>query len=88
MTVSLDPDTQKLVDERVKSGKYANAKDVVAAAVRSLEQRERSGEFDPSEFDALLAEGEKSIESGGTLDGDEAYRARRQRRAQGRGRGQ
>ena len=40
--------------------------------------------FAPGELDELLKEGEQSIESAGLLDGDEAFRNRQQRRADGR----
>jgi antitoxin ParD1/3/4 len=84
MNLSLDPELQKLIDERVQSGKYASPEAVLAAALRTLEQQERLGDFAAGELDALLAEGEHSIEQEGTLDGDEAFRQRRERRAQAR----
>lgn len=84
MNLSLHPDLQQLIDERVKSGKYASPEDVVAAALRTLDQQERSGDFAPGEFDDLLAEGERSIAEDGTLDGEEALAQRRDRRARAR----
>ena len=81
MNLSLDPKLQKLIDERVKSGKYARPEDVVAAALLTLDQQERFGDFAMGELDVLLAEGERSIAKDGTLDGDEAFRMRQARRA-------
>jgi putative addiction module CopG family antidote len=81
MTLSLNPEMQKLIDERVKSGAYASSEDVVAAALLTLKQKETFGDFVPGELDALLAAGEKSIESEGTLDGDEAFHLRRKHRS-------
>jgi hypothetical protein len=52
----------------------------MAAAVVSLDQQERFGDFAPGELDRLLAEGERSISWEGTLDGEEAFQLRRQRR--------
>ena len=80
MNLALTPDMQKLIDERVKAGKYATPEDVVAAALITLDQQERFGDFAPGELDDLLREGEQSIERDGTLDGDEAFRKRRERR--------
>jgi len=80
MNLALTPDMQKLIDERVKAGKYATPEDVVAAALVTLDQQERFGDFAPGELDDLLREGEQSIERDGTLDGDEAFRKRRERR--------
>jgi putative addiction module CopG family antidote len=84
MNLSLDPKVKRLIDERVKAGMYATPEDVVAAAMRTLDQHERFAEFEPGELDDLLAEGEKSIEQEGTLDGEEAFRRRMERRAQAR----
>ena len=80
MNLSLGPEVQKLIDERVKSGKYATPEAVVAAALLTLDQQEWLGEFAPGELDKLLTEGEQSIAEEGTLDGDEAFRLRRERR--------
>jgi putative addiction module CopG family antidote len=82
MTLTLGPQLQNLIDERVKSGKYATAEDVVAAAMASLDQQERFGDFEAGELDELLREGERSIEQEGTLDGEESFQRRRLRRAQ------
>jgi antitoxin ParD1/3/4 len=84
MNLALNPELEKLIDERLKTGKYATAEDVVAAALLSLDQQERFGDFEPGELNQLLAEGERSIEQEGTLDGDVAYQQRRDRRAQSR----
>jgi len=80
MNLSLNPDLQKLIDDRVTSGKYATPEDVVVAAIATLEQQENLGEFDERELDQLLAEGERSVQEHGTLDGEEALRLRRERR--------
>jgi Arc/MetJ-type ribon-helix-helix transcriptional regulator len=84
MNLLLNSNVQKLIDERVKSGKYATPEDVVTAAILTLEQQERIGDFEPGELDELLREGERSIEQEGTLDGDKAFRMRRERRADAR----
>ncbi len=82
MNIMLSSDIQKLIDERVKSGTYATPEDVVAAAILTLDQQEWFADFAPGEIDELLAEGERSIAQEGMVDGEEAFRARRQRRAQ------
>ena len=56
MKLSLPPEIQKLIEDRVKSGKYETAEDVVAAAVSSLEQQEAFGDFAPGEIDQLVHE--------------------------------
>jgi Arc/MetJ-type ribon-helix-helix transcriptional regulator len=75
----LTPGTRKLIQTRMERGGYASADDLVVAALASLDQQERFGDFEPSEMDKLLAEGE----SGGEfLDGAAALAARRRRRAE------
>jgi Arc/MetJ-type ribon-helix-helix transcriptional regulator len=81
MQLALDPTILKLISDRVKSGKYRSAEDVVTAAVVNLKQVEEFGDFRPGELDALLAEGEKSIQEHGLLDGEEAFEARKKRLA-------
>jgi putative addiction module CopG family antidote len=83
VNLTIPPDSQKFIEDRVKSGRYATPEDVVAAALRTLEDRETFADFEPTELDNLLEEGEQSIAAEGTLDGEEAFRLRRDRRAQG-----
>lgn len=56
MKLVLNPEVQKLIAERVESGKYASPEDVIAAALVVLDQQERFGDFAPGELSALLAE--------------------------------
>ena len=78
MNLSLPPQIQRLIDERVKSGKYGTPEDVVAAAVAHLDQQERFGDFEPGELDRLLQEGE---DSGPALDGEQVMAELRALRA-------
>ncbi len=63
-----------LLIEWVNSGQYSSPEDVAAAAIMALDQQEQFGDFEANELNNLLAEGERSIEQEGTLDGDEAFR--------------
>ena len=67
MELSLDTGAQRLIEERVRSGKYGTAEDVVTAALHALEHDEQLGDFAEGELDALIAEGEAS---GPALDGE------------------
>jgi Arc/MetJ-type ribon-helix-helix transcriptional regulator len=60
MTLTLGPEAQKLIDERMKHGGYATPEDVVLAALALLGQTEDYGDFAPGEWNALLAEAERS----------------------------
>ena len=81
MNLSIDPEVQKLIEAKLKSGQYATAQDLIAAALLSLDQQEWLCDFTPGELDLLLSKGEESIKQSGTLDGDEAHRDRKSRRA-------
>jgi antitoxin ParD1/3/4 len=41
MSIQLAPETEALIQERVESGQFATAEEVVAAAIRLLDERER-----------------------------------------------
>jgi antitoxin ParD1/3/4 len=40
MNISLTPELERLVDERVKSGRYASASEVIREGLRLLEEQE------------------------------------------------
>jgi putative addiction module CopG family antidote len=73
MNLSLPSPIQKLIDDRVRSGKYGSAEDVVAAALTHLEQQEHLGSFGAGELDALIAEGEADIARGDVLELDRVF---------------
>src|SRR4051812_43098543 len=73
MHLTLSPETQKLIDDRVKTGKYSTPEDVVAAAVANLAQQETFGDFAPGWLNELLAEGGPDIGRDDVLDLDQAF---------------
>jgi antitoxin ParD1/3/4 len=54
MEVMLTGELEAFIQEKVRSGRYADASDVVRDALRALEQRE---EFESPELEAALLEG-------------------------------
>ena len=52
--VMLTGELEAFIEEKVRSGRYADASDVVRDALRALEQRE---EFESPELEAALLEG-------------------------------
>jgi antitoxin ParD1/3/4 len=86
--ITLPPRARKLVNERLKSGRYASPEEVVLAGLASLRRQEELGGFAPGELERLVAEGEASIEREGTVSADKVFSALRQRaRAARRGKG-
>ena len=84
MKLSLPPKVRNWIEQRVSSGKYASAEDVVHAAIAQLDRQERFGDFAPGELDRLLDEGEQSIRTEGTVEGTKVFARIRQRSAQRR----
>jgi Arc/MetJ-type ribon-helix-helix transcriptional regulator len=77
MNLSLPAEIQRAIDERVKSGSYQCAEDVVAAAVISLGQRERVSQLNASELEAIypgmksrIIEGLTASRAGKLSDGE------------------
>ena len=52
MSISLTPDVEAMIREKVDSGSYANASDAVRAGLQMLDERERLREFRQSLLDA------------------------------------
>ncbi len=73
MNLTLRPEIQQLIVERVASGKYPTPEDAVAAGMASLAQQERLADFAPGELDELLAVADAEIDRGELLDGDEVF---------------
>ena len=74
MSLQLNPELQKFVDEQIKEGRYDSASEVVEAGLAILEQQTRSGEFAPGALDRLLAEAEADVAQGKFHDGEEVFR--------------
>jgi antitoxin ParD1/3/4 len=64
--INLTAQLDKFVDARIRSGKYANASEVLRAGLRALEQSERE---DKAKVDALRAALDAGAASG-VADGD------------------
>ncbi len=67
MNVSLTPESEKLVQAKVQSGRYNSASEVVEEALHLLEGREA----DLKEFRARVDEGLASLDRGEGVDGEE-----------------
>ena len=79
MNISLSPKTQKLLKGRMKTGAYRSPDDAVRAGLAYLQQQEHASDFEPGELQKLLAVADAEIERGKLLDGEEVFRAIRQR---------
>jgi putative addiction module CopG family antidote len=81
MTIKLNAEMKKIVDEKLKGGHFASAEEVVFAGLRAL-RLQQVGDFEAGELKQLIAEGDESIEKDGTIDLDQAFAEIRTRRVQ------
>lgn len=65
MNVSLTPELERFIREKVESGRYQSSSEVMREALRLLEERERVRE-------QLRSEIQKGIDSGEPVDGPTA----------------
>lgn len=65
MEVRLDPEVETIVLEKLQTGEYASASDVVDAAIRLLEQRD--------EIRGKIAQGLQSLQDGNGIDENSAF---------------
>ena len=70
MNVSLTPELERFIREKVGSGRYHSASEVVREALRLLEERERLREL---RLEELRREIQKGIDSGEPVDGEAVF---------------
>ncbi|TVR32299.1 MAG: type II toxin-antitoxin system ParD family antitoxin [Nitriliruptor sp.] len=71
MNVSLTPELEALIQERVRSGRYTSASEVVREALRLLEDRDELRRLRLVELRSQVAAGLDSLDRGQARDGDE-----------------
>jgi antitoxin ParD1/3/4 len=71
LNVSLTPELEQFVQERVASGRYQTASEVVREGLRLLELQERDREAAHEALKAKLKRGASHAERGEVVDGEE-----------------
>lgn len=80
MNVSLTPELEKLVAEKVKSGRYTSASEVVREALRLLEEQEKLKQIHLTEIRQKIDRGLQQLDEGkGIGPGEARDRLRRAR---------
>jgi len=74
MNISLTPALERFVTERVESGRYQSASEVVREALRRLEQSEAGGRPTPEDLRRKVSEGLADVRAGRLFDGEEVFR--------------
>lgn len=78
MNVSLTPELEQLVHEKVQSGRYLSASEVVREALRLLEERDRLREVRLEALREKIAVGIEQGDKGEVIDGEEVFRELRE----------
>ncbi|BBU63035.1 hypothetical protein MSC49_29700 [Methylosinus sp. C49] len=73
MNVSLTPELERLVHQKVQTGRYTSASEVVREALRLMEERDRLEAWRKDEIRAQIAAGVASLRAGRGVDGEEAF---------------
>lgn len=84
MELRLPAKYRKMIENRVRAGKYGSAEDVIMAALMTLDGSEKYGDFAPGELDALVGEGEASAKREGVYSAEQVFKELRQRSARAR----
>ncbi|MBD1808755.1 type II toxin-antitoxin system ParD family antitoxin [Microcoleus sp. FACHB-SPT15] len=87
MNVSLTPELELFIQSQIESGKYASTDEVILAALRAFEERERiyKGRFDELRQEIMV--GVEASERGEVVDGEIVFSQLQQKLQQLRDRG-
>lgn len=70
MRIDLAPELERLVEEKVRSGAYASPTEVVADALRLLDELDRPQPDDLEDFRAKIEEGLAQLDAGLGIPGE------------------
>ncbi|MEH2218772.1 MAG: type II toxin-antitoxin system ParD family antitoxin [Nostoc sp.] len=73
MNISLTPELEQLVKDKVSSGKYHSVSEVMGEALRLLEERDRIRDRRLAELKAKIQVGIEELERGEGIDGEEVF---------------
>jgi len=73
MNVSLTPELERLIHDRVKSGRYHSASEVVREALRLLEDRDELRRLRLDEMRQRIAAGLASLDEGKAIPGEAVF---------------
>jgi antitoxin ParD1/3/4 len=73
MNVSLTPELEQLVRDKVQTGRYLSASEVIREGLRLLEERDRLYEMRLTELQQRLAVGVEQAEQGELIEENEVF---------------
>ncbi len=81
MNISLTPELEQMVGDKVKSGRYASASEVIREGLRLLEEREQLKQQRLLEVRNKIDRGIRQLDRGEGIPGPEARERLRRRRS-------
>jgi antitoxin ParD1/3/4 len=75
MNVSLTPELEKLVQTKVKTGRYTSASEVIREALRLMEARDEMQALRAEDVRQQIAAGMASLRAGRSVDGEAFFAA-------------
>ena len=81
MNISLTPELERLVDDKVKTGRYASASEVIREGLRLLEEQDETKQLRLAEVRRKIDRGIEQLDRGLGIHGPEARARLRQRRS-------
>jgi antitoxin ParD1/3/4 len=88
MNISLTPELEQFVHEKIKTGRYLSASEVVREALRLLEEQDRIRQMRIEALRKEIAISTEQIERGEVFDGEEVIRELKEEIRQARQAGQ
>jgi len=82
MNVSLTPELERLVQEKLSSGLYTSASEVVREALRLLQERDELHRLRFQELKAEIAKGIEAADRGELIPAEEVFQELRKRNAE------
>jgi antitoxin ParD1/3/4 len=79
MNVSLTPELEQLIEQKVKGGMYNSASEVIRAGLRLLQEQDELKQIRLRELKRDVQKGIAQIDRGEIVDGDEVFRELRER---------
>jgi len=73
VNISLTPELEQLVKDKVSSGRYHSVSEVMGEALRLLDERDRVQEKRLAELKAKIQVGIEELERGEGIDGEEVF---------------
>lgn len=73
MNVHLTPELEQMIQNKVRTGRYNSASEVMREALRLMDERDQMKEMHKEELRKKIAAGLKSLEEGRFSDGEEFF---------------